>query len=292
MEAFSNKSSLFILLFFLFSCGKDGHYSLSDPYYDQSSSLAKKIMRWDIESLPLQLSFSEDFQNDFLEKDHLKEGFTTLDEMLENWDKSIINKKIFNIPAKFSENRNYETLHEFNDDEVGVYKSYKWFEELQDGILAITQYFGIRRNIGTPSEYLELIHADIIFNYRDYIFTMDEEENFHYDLPTVLLHELGHLLGLPHQSGTKSLSIMAPFLDSSDIKRNLYLKDKENLQDNYLGHPQIMSRSSLITSKKSKNKSKKEAPPQIERGVIELNAWGECWLKQNGKKKFLHKHKI
>ena len=292
MEAFSNKSSLFILLFFLVSCGQDGHHTLSESYYDQTYSLTKKSMRWDIEELPLKLNFSEDFQNDFLEKDHIREDFTTLDEMLVNWDKGIINKKIFNIPAKFTANRSYSTLHEFNDDEMGVYKSYKWFEELPDGILAITQYFGLRRNKGTSSEYLELIHADIIFNYRDYIFTMDEEESFHYDLPTVLLHELGHLLGLPHQSGAKSLSVMAPFLGSSDVKRNLYLIDKENLQDNYLTQPQTMDRSSLIFSKQRKGKGQKEAPPQIERGVIELNAWGECWLIHNGKKKFLHKHKI
>ena len=292
MEAFSNKSSLFILLFFLFSCGKDGQSLNLDSYHDQSSQLTKKVMRWDTENLPIKLNFSEDFQNDFLERDHLRESFTTLDEMLVNWDKSIINKKIFNTPAKFTENRNYETLYEFNDDEVGVYKSYKWFEELPDGVLAITQYFGIRRNKGTSSEYLELIHADIIFNYRDYIFTMNEEESFHYDLPTVLLHELGHLLGLPHHNGEKSLSIMNPFLNSSDVKRNPFLKDKENLQDNYLAQPQIMNGSSLIIKKEHTNNDKKEAPPQIERGVIELNAWGECWLKHNGKKKFLHKHKI
>ena len=292
MEAFSNKSSFFILLFFLFSCGKDGQYLNLNSYHDQSSQLTKKVMRWDTENLPIKLNFSEDFQNDFLERDHLREDFTTLDEMLVNWDKSIINKKIFNTPAKFTENRNYETLYEFNDDEIGVYKSYKWFEELPDGVLAITQYFGIRRNKGTSSEYLELIHADIIFNYRDYIFTMNEEESFHYDLPTVLLHELGHLLGLPHHNGEKSLSIMNPFLNSSDVKRNLFLKDKENLQDNYLAQPQIMSGSSLIIKKEHTNNDKKEAPPQIERGVIELNAWGECWLKHNGKKKFLHKHKI
>ncbi|MBG09024.1 MAG: hypothetical protein CME68_09720 [Halobacteriovoraceae bacterium] len=288
MEAFSNKSSLFVVLFFLFSCGKDGHHASSYSYYDLSSQRSKRIMRWNIESLPLQLRFSEDFQNDFLEKDQPREGLNTLDKMLVNWDKSIINKKIFNIPAQFAENRNYETLHEFNDDEIGVYKSYKWFDDLPDGVLAITQYFGLRRNKGTSSEYLELIHADIIFNYRDYIFTMNENESFHYDLPSVLLHELGHLLGLPHHNETKSLSIMTPFLNSSDIKRNVYLRDQENLQDNYLAQPQIMNQNSFLIPKENK----KEALPQIERGVIELNAWGECWLKQGGKKKFLHKHKI
>jgi len=212
--------------------------------------------------------------------------------MLENWDKSILNQQIFKIPAKFSENRNYETLHEFNDDEIGVYKSYEWFEELPEGILAVTQYFGLRRNRGSASEYLELIHADIIFNYRDYFFTMDEGESFHYDLPSVLLHELGHLLGLPHQNETESLSIMKPFLNSSDIQRNLFLKDKEDLQRNYSTQHQTFNQNSFQTSADNHLNKTKEAPIQIERGVIELNAWGECWIKLNGQKKLLHRHKF
>ena len=53
-----------------------------------------------------------------------------------------------------------------------------------------------------------------------------------------------------------------------------------------------MNQKPLIMKRENEDKDKKEAPPQIERGVIELNAWGECWLKHNGKKKFLHKHKI
>ena len=96
-------------------------------------------MEHECTSSPLKLS--EDFQNDFLANDQINNNLTTLDKMLENWDKTIINQQIFQIPPQYSENRNYETLQEFDDDEIGVYKSYKWFEEVPEGVLAVTQYF-------------------------------------------------------------------------------------------------------------------------------------------------------
>ena len=98
--------------------------------------------------------------------------------------------------------------------------------------MAITQYFAVVRNIGRSSQYLELIHADIIFNTRDHQFSTDENEFTMYDMPSIALHELGHLLGLGHTSFTDD-SVMIPYIDTETTFRTLTELDIQNIEENY-----------------------------------------------------------
>ena len=268
----------FFILTFL-SCGKNYNS------FEQLSSLNNRTyysnsvpLKWNKKDFPLKLFISEEF----LPKNRDENNYTLMDRVLEKWD-SGINENIFRLPMPTRVNRNYENLIEFKDEEMGIYKSYEWFDELQTGTIAVTQYFGIRKNKGTPSEYLELFHADIIFNYRDYNFSSDPNDLFLYDLPSVLLHEAGHLLGLLHESNTKTLSVMRPYLSPKDVQRNLFSEDKVKLEKKYSSQKQSSSFSALKTNTAT-------AQSVIERGIIELNAKGECWLTRGNKKVLLHHH--
>ena len=272
-----------ILIFFfistLFSCGKNyNSFEHLNSLNNRTYYSSVVPLKWNKKDFPLKLFISEEF----FPKNRDENNYTVMDRMLEKWD-SGINENIFKLPMPTKVNRDYETLIEFKDEEMGIYKSYKWFNELQPGTLAVTQYFGIRKNKGTPSEYLEVFHADIIFNYRDFNFSSDPNDVLLYDLPSVLLHEVGHILGLLHEKNGKTLSVMQPYISPTDVQRTLFSEDELKLEKKYSSQKQF--------SNFAASRIKKEASHSIiERGVIELNAKGECWLTQGNKKDLLHHH--
>lgn len=175
---------------------------------------------------------------------------------------------------------NYPTLASYRDSEFGVYKKDPWFNDVSGNALAITQYFGFLKS-NNGKAYLELTHADIIFNAEDHNFVNTTGPSAGYDFQTVLTHEIGHLLGFCHESAQSS--IMYPYYTVAN--RLLKSWDITELQSRY-GNPSIapMLRK---TSLAIKDTNMEEGT--LVRGVIELRADGDCIHSLNGKEVFRHK---
>ena len=118
---------------------------------------------------------------------------------------------------------------------------------------------------------MDLTHADIILNYRDFgsDFTINASSMIDYDLPTIVLHEMGHFLGFCHES--YSNSIMAPYYFTT--QRNLKTFDINKTRALYLNNQNYSAFSSKTLTKASALTS----PVGTEvKGIIELSSNGHC----------------
>ena len=112
---------------------------------------------------------------------------------------------------------------------MGIYASYGWYKSLSKRSLGITQFYGKRINLVDGSQYIELVHADIILNFKDHNFSITERNKERFDLLTVILHEMGHMIGLPHPRGKNAWGVMAATLGKDDRKRILSNPDLDAL---------------------------------------------------------------
>ena len=138
------------------------------------------IRFWPKDKLPLELKLSADFSNEeILAIQSISTGWNTIFEG---------QFTLFSI-NETTTNKDYSNVSDYQDTEFGVYKSYHWPADFPPGALAITQISGVRKNEGTPDEYLEISHADVILNYsrKDFIFSTDHHAGT-FDLKTVVLH--------------------------------------------------------------------------------------------------------
>jgi hypothetical protein len=233
----------------------------------------------------LNVKISTSFTDDFVAGDLDADGKNPMEQMMNAWNASTTNYTFFNTSGLTTTNKDYTSLSSFKSDgEFGIYKSTDWFSNVSSSALAITQYFGYRRNAGSSSEYVELYHADIIVNYKNHSFTLDASDNSSYDLPTVILHELGHFIGLGHESDNSTNAIMLPYLGRSESKRTLVTKDVDNIRGLY----NVSTLSAGHFALKSKNVFTDQEPDEEIRGVIELRANGKCHHYINQKLTHIH----
>ena len=207
----------------------------------------------------LTVAVSEDFADS-----------TKVDEMMTVWNESTNTYTFFATPTTTTTNKNYTELSNYNDGEMGIYKISSWFSGISNFALAITQFFGVRRNVGTADEYLELIHADIMFNYENYGTAFD---NGTYDFQSVALHELGHFIGFQHW--TSDPSVMYPSLSPNTIKRSLYTYDVNKVYSNYSVSSQHAQESQVLGFA-SVDRKPAASEGNVINGIIELRANGEC----------------
>jgi hypothetical protein len=182
------------------------------------ASSGRSFARWPNYEFPLNIKISSLFT---------AQEQVSLEEAANQWENinPLLETPLFSFQS-LSEKNTYTNLDDFYDDEFGIY-----FSEINSSVLAFTQYFGYRKS-DARGQYVELVHADIVFNFRDHRFaTVPTDE--HFDLASVAVHELGHFLGLPHIAPWEGESVMHPNIDEEEIKRLTTNFDDELMQENY-----------------------------------------------------------
>ncbi|MBC7712628.1 MAG: matrixin family metalloprotease [Rhizobacter sp.] len=238
------------------------------------------IGKWDDSYLPLAVKMSTEFSTDYTGAD-LVAGLNPLEQMAKVWN-TASTRSLITVPFPAAATTGYSTTSAFRDSEIGIYKSHTWFSGVSSSALAITQFYGVITSSAGLGQYINLTHADIIVNYRDYgsRFTMTNNPLVEFDLPTVVLHEMGHLLGLCHE--TKRSSIMAPYYLT--VQRSLQPYDADLIHDIYVDNA-----ISAFSVKNVNQNALSEAPGTEVKGIIEVRADGKCVHYINGRKTYEHK---
>lgn len=117
-------------------------------------------------------------------------------------------------------------LVDYEDNILGVYKVYEWPESMPGTALAVTQINGLQH-----SSYIQITHADILLNYDYFSFTTDS--TWGYDLETVVVHELGHFLGLYHENTSLEESVMFPTISRYFDNKTPRINDINKLNSKY-----------------------------------------------------------
>lgn len=244
-------------------------------------------VKWPAHNFPLKIHFSS-----FL-KD---QGFdlVLLENLGESWEVSIDNEiDFFSFQSELTTHPDWEKLKTYSEDNVmGIYGSTTWFPESSSSALAIAYSQGYMFNEGTPHENVQLINVDIILNFRDHNFADDG-----YDLPSVILHELGHALGLRHLFNAQA--VMFPYLGRFTQKRDLADIDTDTIKNLY-GLAEIETPpleilvAPILASAISPPQIKKDRKPVENTGprrvtiIHELRKNGRCLHYYNGKLNLIH----
>ena len=214
------KLNLLILLIISGCNSSESDFSNSNSSSAFSANLAPA--KWSSNTVfPLNISLGDDF--DSQESDAIKAASGSWNDS----DSNSIEYFTHNSTSSFKANN----LSGFKDSEFGIYKIQNWPSELPSMALAVTQLYGTRRNIGKSTENIEINHADILINYDYFSFTTNN--TWGYDLQTVLVHELGHFLGLYHEDNFNQ-SVMYPTISRYNQNRQPLSLDIENIKSKYV----------------------------------------------------------
>lgn len=268
---------IYLILFslFLISCEEVSEVQLQE-YPATIDSLA-----WHPKAFPtgskIKLSLSEDFESSVSGAD--ENLFEDVFYTAQLWDDSVGFIQFFDPEIDIVQNLDYADPNSYWDEvsktQIGIYRSTNWFESIPSEAVAITQFHAVAETYNGEA-YYRILHADIIFNDRDHDFSMNPNDKQNYHFPTVLLHELGHLLGLGHTFEMSSGSIMIPGFSEGYHQDSIASIDRGNIYRKYAkfkpssGNVNFMMRSnesSDLGSLKGK---------QVKRFIHYLMKNGEC----------------
>ncbi|MCB9092608.1 MAG: matrixin family metalloprotease [Halobacteriovoraceae bacterium] len=218
-----------VLLALLVGCGSKGGGSSSDavkkagPGFNIDEKPAEvQFLLPDL--LPIKYHIAEDFSED--EVDGIM-------DVKQSWQAAdALGVKFFDKNILIDENIDENDDRAYQDTTVGIYLRRSW-ENHPSNALAVTIYQkkGLFDDDGKLISSV-MFNPDILFNYKDHEFTTDPANVSATDFQSVLVHEMGHLLGLQHVQSTKE-TVMFPSISPGEILREPQEIDKSHLYHNY-----------------------------------------------------------
>jgi predicted Zn-dependent protease len=213
------RKGIFVLIYFLFvSCGKvinDVETNFSPVTVDMES------MRWGMEDFPLNIKVSENLN---------ARSQALIGSSLDEWE-SAGNIDVFQV-VETTPVLNFSKLSDYyyKDRLVhGIYLADNKVDELSTPTLAVTQIIFYTNRESADNPYYHIVHTDIVINGYDYSFSTNPFDNSSYYLLTLVLHEVGHVLGLGHQNQ----GIMYPSMSTQDKQESLNPFDINLISEKY-----------------------------------------------------------
>lgn len=238
------------------SCAPQNEKAFHTSRSAASSALSPSL--WPSNAFPLNLKISSDFDNDESQ---------AIQDMANQWSSSVNDEiQFFDTTATTSE-KGTNNINAYNDGVLGIYKLNSWPNEFPSSALAVTQIFGTKRSSGS---YIQIDHADIMVNFANFSFSTDY--SFGYDLQTVILHEMGHFLGLYHDSSSVEESIMYPTISRFNANRAPKDRDISNIGGKYNVHGAVAANRYLIPQQKFEDDNTPGTPVVI---VFEMYPGGK-----------------
>jgi hypothetical protein len=201
---------------------------------------------------------------------------TKINDMMTAWETAMNHYDFFTVSGSADTKdinvANFSTSS-LRDGKLSIYKATMWPYPDYPDALAITQIFAIRYNSGSSDEFVAIQEADILVNYEFFEY---DTTGFSYDYQTVILHELGHFLGLQHKprSYNRNNSVMYPSIYSYEQKREPLTIDKQDLASKYSITLPLTAGGSSITS--SPRTYSKRGSGETTKILFELKANGWC----------------
>ncbi len=209
---------IIFLLFFLSGCGKP----INDPERIISrTDVDMDSMRWDLNTFPISMKISNNID---------LRSQTVAQAGLDEWERAA-NIDFFSDLVSVP-NLNFTKLSDYyyRDKYInGIYLAEGPVEDLQAPNLAVTQIIFYTNTDDPRKPYFQILHTDIVLNGHDYEFTSSPFDNGSYYLLTLILHEVGHVLGLGHEAE----GIMYPSMSTLDKQETLTLFDENLIKEKY-----------------------------------------------------------
>ena len=214
---------IFMLLIFLTGCTA----KVIDYY--PIDNLPAKWHTSDLKNMGgITISISHDFSDESDPLQYDENGIHVFEQMAKRWEDAVPWLDFFSFPFEIVDNVDYHSDKQYRDSEMGIYNSTEWLINDDTEILAATNYFGIPRG-----KYLQLTHVDIIVNSKHHKFSFDPFVWNKYYIPCIILHELGHMVGLPHSEDDEAESVMYKSTFPNNNTCNLAEVDIKNIQKKY-----------------------------------------------------------
>lgn len=202
-----------------------------------------------------------------------------INETMAAWESALNSYDFFNTAGfEVEKTATITSTSQLRDNKFVVYKATNWpYPEYPDA-LAITQIFAIRYNVGDSDEYVAIQEADVIVNYENFDFYLDTSSGFQYDFRTVLLHKLGHFLGLQHKakSYNRANTVMYPSIYTYETKRTPKTVDIQDMSSKYHITVPLTAGGSAIAATPKVYKKKAGDDGQMTKVILELKSNGEC----------------